>query len=95
MLRRILLALSRRPRVGQWLVGTPRSRSVVRRFVAGATREEAVPAATSLVRRGLYVTLNHLGEFGTRRIAERPANLLFLLRAVLTHPRQDRQTVPT
>ena len=38
------------------------SRSVVARFVPGATDEEAVAASRRLVDEGLLVSLDHLGE---------------------------------
>ena len=38
------------------------SRSVVKRFVAGETTEDAVRVTRELVEQGLHVTLDHLGE---------------------------------
>jgi proline dehydrogenase len=58
----VLLGASRRPALRRALVGTPVTRKVVERFVAG----EALPEALAVVRRlsgeGIAVTLDHLGE---------------------------------
>jgi proline dehydrogenase len=62
MLRRAILAASRSPATREAVSTMPVSRSVVARFVAGETTEEAVEAARALVRDGLLVSLDHLGE---------------------------------
>ncbi|MCW2666060.1 MAG: proline dehydrogenase [Frankiales bacterium] len=62
MLRSTLLTASRSPRLRALVAGAPVSRSVVQRFVAGATAADAVAATRSLLDAGLTVTLDHLGE---------------------------------
>ncbi|HEX7188307.1 MAG TPA: proline dehydrogenase family protein [Actinomycetes bacterium] len=62
MLRRVLLSLSRSGRVRHLVETAPVSRSVVARFVAGATAEEAVRSTKTLVDRGLLASMDHLGE---------------------------------
>ncbi len=62
MLRSAILAASRNAVVERVVAGAPISRSVVRRFVAGATVEDAVRTARRLTQAGLAVSLDHLGE---------------------------------
>jgi proline dehydrogenase len=62
MLRRVLLSASRNRRVGELVRDTPVSRSVVRRFVAGETTDDAVATTRQLTGAGLLVSLDHLGE---------------------------------
>ena len=62
LLRAPLLGLSRSTRVRQVVERTPLSRSVVNRYVAGSTTDDAVRATRVLVDSGLKVTLDHLGE---------------------------------
>jgi proline dehydrogenase len=62
VLRRTLLTMSRSTRVRHLVETAPVSRSVVHRFVAGATAEAAVAASRSLIDSGRLVTLDHLGE---------------------------------
>jgi proline dehydrogenase len=62
VLRSAILAASRNATVERFVGGAPVSRSVVRRFVAGETAEDAVRASTALTARGLTVSLDHLGE---------------------------------
>lgn len=62
MLRSVILAAARSSRVER-LVGTaPLSGDVVRRFIAGDTRDDALRATRELVDDGLAVTIDHLGE---------------------------------
>lgn len=61
-LRSAILAASRSSRVEQVVANAPVSRSVVRRFVAGQSVEEAVEASRTLIGKGLTVSLDHLGE---------------------------------
>jgi proline dehydrogenase len=57
-----MLAIFGNPAV-RWLVASaPVSRYVVRRFVPGASTEQAVAASTALMAEGLAVTLDYLGE---------------------------------
>jgi proline dehydrogenase len=62
VLRRTLLTMSRSTKIRNLVETAPVSRSVVHRFVAGATAEEAVDVSRSLVQSGRLVTLDHLGE---------------------------------
>ncbi len=58
----LLLSASRRPALRRALVGTPVTRHVVDRFVAGETLPEALDVVRRLTGEGLAVTLDHLGE---------------------------------
>jgi proline dehydrogenase len=62
MLRQAILAASRNGTVKKVVAGAPVSRSVVKRFVAGETVEDAVAATSKLTEAGLTVSLDHLGE---------------------------------
>jgi proline dehydrogenase len=61
-LRAALLTASRRNSVRRIVEHAPVSRSVVKRFVAGESAEDAVRATQGLVDAGLHVSLDHLGE---------------------------------
>ena len=63
----LLLGASRRPELRRLVVGTPATRRVVDRFVAGETLDEALAVVRSLTRAGNAVTLDHLGEGVTDR----------------------------
>ncbi|MGR7025930.1 proline dehydrogenase family protein [Geodermatophilus sp. URMC 62] len=63
----LLLGASRRPALRRALVGTPVTRHVVDRFVAGETLPEALDVVRRLTGEGLAVTLDHLGEDVTDR----------------------------
>jgi proline dehydrogenase len=60
--RALLLALSTRPRIGQWMERVPATRRFVRRFVAGTTAEDALAVVSGLNARGLAAALTYLGE---------------------------------
>src|SRR3954466_12556606 len=62
LVQRALLAASRRPALRRLVVGTPATRRVVDRFVAGETLADALAAVRSLATDGIAVTLDHLGE---------------------------------
>ncbi|MDT7539912.1 MAG: proline dehydrogenase [Actinomycetota bacterium] len=62
MLRQAILAASRNGAVKKAVAGAPVSRSVVKRFVAGETVDDAVAATKKLAEAGLTVSLDHLGE---------------------------------
>jgi proline dehydrogenase len=62
MLRDAILAASRNGTVKRVVAGAPLSRSVVKRFVAGESFEDAVAATKKLVADGMTVSLDHLGE---------------------------------
>ena len=60
--QKALLAASRRPALRRMVTGTPVTRRVVDRFVAGETLPEALAAVRTLAADGMAVTLDHLGE---------------------------------
>jgi proline dehydrogenase len=62
MLRSVILAASRSPRVERLVETVPLTRAVVSRFVAGTGTDDALRCTGELVRRGLAVTLDYLGE---------------------------------
>jgi proline dehydrogenase len=62
MLRQTLLQLSKSDRVRSLVQNAPVTRSVVRRFVAGATTDDGVRASGDIVHSGRLVTLDNLGE---------------------------------
>ncbi len=62
MLRDLVLLLSKRREVQRLLMGIGVTRTLVRRFVAGDTLEQALGAVRFLNKRGLVVTLDRLGE---------------------------------
>jgi proline dehydrogenase len=62
MLRQAILAASRNGTVKRVVAGAPVSRSVVKRFVAGESVDDAVRATQDLLAAGLTVSLDHLGE---------------------------------
>jgi proline dehydrogenase len=62
VLRRTLLTLSRSTKVRHLVETAPISRSVVTRFVAGTSAEQAVAVSRQLVDSGRLVSLDRLGE---------------------------------
>ena len=62
MLRRALMAAAASDRVRELVTVTPVTRTVVDRYVAGESIEEAVTVARTLRSAGLLVTLDYLGE---------------------------------
>jgi proline dehydrogenase len=62
MLRSTILAASRNDGIERLVTKAPVSRGVVRRFVGGVDTAAAVDSARALIRDGLAVTLDHLGE---------------------------------
>jgi len=62
LLRGPILALSKSAAVRDAVTGFPPTRSVVDRFVAGETTDNAVSAVRRLTAAGIAVTLDHLGE---------------------------------
>ena len=65
--QKALLAASRRPALRRVVTGTPVTRRVVDRFVAGEALLDALAAVRQLTADGLAVTLDHLGEDVTDR----------------------------
>src|SRR5688572_16220379 len=62
MLRSVILAAARSPRVERLVETAPVSRDVVKRFVAGVSTDEALIATQQLAGSGLRITLDNLGE---------------------------------
>jgi proline dehydrogenase len=62
MLRQTLLQMSKSDRVRALVQNAPVTRSVVTRFVAGATTDDGVRATSDIVHSGRCVTLDNLGE---------------------------------
>jgi proline dehydrogenase len=62
MLRSLILAAARSPRVERLIETAPLTREVVRRFVAGTTTADALRVTRELTAFGAAVTLDHLGE---------------------------------
>ncbi|HLL68235.1 MAG TPA: proline dehydrogenase family protein [Micromonosporaceae bacterium] len=62
MLRSVILAASRSGRVERLVETAPLTSGVVRRFVAGDHRADALRVTRELVDNGLSVSLDHLGE---------------------------------
>jgi proline dehydrogenase len=62
VLRRALLAVSASKRIRQVITTAPLTRSVVARFVAGDTADDALRITGRLQASGLLVTLDYLGE---------------------------------
>jgi proline dehydrogenase len=66
MLRAILLYLSKAPWARRLVTGWKFARRAASRFVAGERLEEAIAAIQRLNQKGLYATLDHLGENVTK-----------------------------
>jgi proline dehydrogenase len=62
VLRKALLAAAASERIRELVTVTPATRTVVNRYVAGESSEEAVTVARNLRSAGLLVTLDYLGE---------------------------------
>lgn len=62
MLRAILLSLSTKRRLGQWLDRVPVTRRLVRRFVAGTTVDDAFAVIATIQNAGLLSAITCLGE---------------------------------
>ena len=76
MLKQGLLFLSQSPAAQKLLTGTPVSRRMAQRFVAGDTLDEALAAAQALNDADLSVSLDYLGEsVKTREEAEEAAEV--------------------
>jgi proline dehydrogenase len=94
MLRALILAASRSPRVEHLVGAAPLARDVVARFVAGQTADEAVVCIRRLVRVGLLATVDYLGEDVTDAAAaegrvDAYAAALTLLRVAGLAPRAE------
>ena len=81
-MRSALLTLSHRRALGRLATGLPITRAMVRRFVAGETLEDALPAIQRLHAHGLATTVDVLGESVAAEAEARAACARYL--AVLT-----------
>lgn len=86
MLRKSLVAASRSEKLEDVITKTSLSRAVVNRFVAGTTTADAVKTARSLKEKGLYATIDRLGEsteddFAAQRTVDAYVELLRALSA--------------
>jgi proline dehydrogenase len=81
VLRKALLAAAASERVREAVTGTPATRAIVDRYVAGESSEDAVAVARALRSAGLLVTLDYLGEDTTdaQRAAATAAQYVHLL----------------
>ena len=81
MLRRALMAAAASERVREAVIATPATRTIVERYVAGESSEDAVTVARALRSDGLLVTLDYLGEDATdaQRAAATAAQYVHLL----------------
>ncbi|MDB4947396.1 MAG: Proline dehydrogenase [Gemmatimonadetes bacterium] len=76
MLKQSLLYLSESPAAKKVVTGTPLSRKLAQRFVAGDTLDDAIEAARVLNAAGLSVSLDFLGEsVATREEADEAAEM--------------------
>ena len=84
LMRSFFLALSRSDRLRETTKRFGPARKMVRRFIAGETLDEAIPAVQALNRQGLLATLDHLGENVTSETEARDATtgVLDLLEAI-------------
>jgi proline dehydrogenase len=62
VLKRAVYALADSPRVTGWISDKGMKWGFARRFIAGETLAETLPAVETLRQQGLYVTLDYLGE---------------------------------
>ena len=62
MIRQALLGLARQKKIQRFSANAPVTRSVVARFIAGESEQDAVRVAASLAEEGLLSTIDHLGE---------------------------------
>ncbi|MFD0360622.1 proline dehydrogenase family protein [Nocardia sp. GCM10030253] len=66
-LRPAILAAAGSPRMKRMLTGTPVTANIVRRFVAGETRDELIPVVRELLDSGRMISVDFLGENTTDR----------------------------
>ncbi len=95
LLRSALLAVSRNDQVRRAAVAFPPTRTVVQRFVAGETVEDALRAVRGLTDAGLLATIDHLGEDTTTeaQAAATTDAYLTLLRRLAEEGLADRAEV--
>jgi len=62
VMRQLLLYLSRRKDIENFLIHNPVAQKACRRFVAGETRKDAINAALKLQSQGFKITFDYLGE---------------------------------
>jgi proline dehydrogenase len=84
LMRTVFLSLSRSGQLQEIATGLGLVRKMVRRFIAGETLDEAIPAVRALNEDGLLATLDHLGENVTSETEARDATtgVLDLLEAI-------------
>ncbi|MBI1750132.1 MAG: proline dehydrogenase family protein [Acidobacteria bacterium] len=78
MMRALLIDLSQSKRMAKFVTGSPASRRMSRRFVAGEELAEAVAAARASNQAGMTVSLDHLGENVTTEAEARRARDAYL-----------------
>ncbi|WP_406239854.1 proline dehydrogenase family protein [Nocardia sp. NBC_01009] len=66
-LRPAILAAAGSPRMKRMLTGIPVTANIVRRFVAGETRDELIPVVRGLLGSGRMISVDFLGENTTDR----------------------------
>jgi proline dehydrogenase len=62
MLRTLLLALAKSPRLRRWITSNGTTRRMAQRFVPGEDLDPAIAAARNCNHAGMTVSLDHLGE---------------------------------
>jgi proline dehydrogenase len=78
MLRATLLKLAESPGFARWVTSNGTTRRMARRFVAGETLDEAIAAARGCNDRGMYASLDYLGEnVSTTNDAQRARDAYF------------------
>jgi len=58
-----MIALARSPRVTRWMQANRATAALARRFVGGASAEQAIETAKRLWQAGLKASLYYLGEY--------------------------------
>ena len=72
MPNKLLLLAAGSHRLRRIVAGSPLTRGVVQRFVAGEVNDEAIAVARRIVESGMRVTIDHLGE-GTTTVEQAAA----------------------
>ncbi len=88
MLRSLLLYLSERKGLQDFILRRKFARGLARRFVAGETLDEAIQVTRALNARGMLVTLDHLGESVEREDQAKRAAEAY--RAILERVHEER-----
>ena len=77
-MRSVLLTLSHRKAIGRLATRIPVTRPLVRRFVAGESMDEAMPAIERLHEQGMGTTVDVLGESVTAEADAREASARYV-----------------